>query len=361
MHEFSLGDDVLVVPSEQDPNTAHLQPDTENWIAKIKKIARRNSGEVWVKVEWYWSPQHIAPLVKSFDPSNYAAYELFPDVDSQNYIPVESIVDKANVIQYDDCDLEPPFIGPTTFFYRHTFRPKIKHITPFSPKEVCSLCQQPYNPDSVQESPESLTMHFCPRDTCQTAWHRQCLLTHPIKKRPTHTDRKLSLMCSIPSDSLTSPTTSTSPSSPLSLLLEHKSASQSPSKARKRRRDPGADILSLFEDLPEGLVELASQPIVKPTFEPSGIYEEPPKKRKGKKKAPGEPENVINNIAGNITTVLRARVLINDVLQGTNVLPRDWRKKIGCGDNNTTPGATTDSGENNQSPPLLCPTCGEHI
>lgn len=37
---------ILVVPSGQDPDTAHLIPDTENWVAKIKKIARSNNGEV---------------------------------------------------------------------------------------------------------------------------------------------------------------------------------------------------------------------------------------------------------------------------------------------------------------------------
>lgn len=68
-------------------------------------------------------------------------------MDSRNYIPVESIVggwslthtgshvdsspvlDTVKVIQYDDCDLEPPFIGPRTFFSRHTFHPNIKHVT----------------------------------------------------------------------------------------------------------------------------------------------------------------------------------------------------------------------------------------
>jgi len=331
---------------------------------KIHKIARRNNGEVWAKVEWYWSPQDVASIVKSFDPSSYAAYELFPDVDSPNYIPVESIVDAVKVIQYDDCDLEPPFIGPTTFFYRHTFRPKIKHVTPFSTKEVCSICQQPYSPDAAKRLPESLTMHFCPRDTCQTAWHRQCLSTHPIKKRPTCTERKLSLMCSIPSDLLDPPaslSSSTSSPSLLSLLSKQKSAlPQSQSKTRKRKRYPEADALSLFEDLPQDLVELASQPIVKPTLEPSAAYEEPPKGRRGRKKAPQEPKKVISNVAGNITSVLRARVLVNGVLRGTAHLPRDWRKKIGW-DDGVVPSTLVDDSENYPCPPLLCPTCGGHI
>ena len=37
---------VLVVPSGKDPNVAHLQPDTENWVARIRKIVKRNNGEV---------------------------------------------------------------------------------------------------------------------------------------------------------------------------------------------------------------------------------------------------------------------------------------------------------------------------
>ena len=211
-------------------------------------------------------------------------------------------------------------------------------------------------------------MHFCPRDTCQTAWHRQCILTNPIEKRPTCSDRNLSLMCSIPSDLLdlsTSPSASTSPLSLLSLLSKSKSTpsqskstpSQSKSKSRKRGRDPETDALSMLEDLPRELVELASQPIIKPTLEARG---EPPKKRRGRREAPEEPESVINNVAGNITMVLQARVLISDVLRGTNALPRDWRKKIGWRDD-TTPNIIVDYSEGNPCPPLLCPTCGEHI
>jgi hypothetical protein len=37
---------VLVVPSGEDPNTAHLQPDVENWVAKIRKIVKRDNDEV---------------------------------------------------------------------------------------------------------------------------------------------------------------------------------------------------------------------------------------------------------------------------------------------------------------------------
>ena len=191
-------------------------------------------------------------------------------------------------------------------------------------------------------------MHFCPRDTCQTACHRECLASYPIKKRPTCTDRKLSLLCSIPSnllDSAPSPTL-------LSLLSKSKPASQS--KTRKRKRASEVDVHSLFEDLPPDLTELASQPIVKPTFEP-----EPPKKHRGKTKA-AEPLNIVKNVAGNVTVVLKARVLINDVLRGTTTLPRDWKKKIGW-DSDADLGSIVDPDENSTCPPLLCPTCGEHI
>lgn len=287
-------------------------------------------------------------------------------------------LDTVDVIQYDDCDLQPLFIGPTTFFFRQTFRPKTKHVTvsllypsimsfafnypcqAFSSKEVCSLCLQPYNPDAAQRLPESFAMHFCPRDTCQTAWHRQCLSTHRIRKRPTCTDRKLSLLCSIPTEFLepsASTSISTSPPSLLSLLSKSKS---SQTETRKRKRASGVDPLSLFGDLPSDLTELASQPIVKPTFRPSDVYEEPPKTRMGKRKAPKVPENVIHDIAGNITIVLKARVLISDVLRGTTALPRDWRRKIGWNDGATS-SVIVDDGEHGSCPSLLCPTCGEHI
>ena len=278
------------------------------------------------------------------------------------------MLDTVKVIEYEDCDLEPPFIGPDTFFCRRTFRPKNKHVTvsppyrliiyvangrpyqPFSDNEVCSICQKPYNPDNAQQSPELFTMHFCPRDTCQTACHRECLASHPIGKRPTCTDRKLSLVCSIPSNLLDSPATP----SLLSLLSKSKPASQSQSKTKKRKRASAADALSMFEELPPDLVELASQPIVKPTFEP-----EPPKKHRGKTKA-AEPLNVVKDVAGNVTVVLKARVLINDVLRGTATLPRDWGKKVGW-DEDAAGSSIVDSGENSRCPPLLCPTCGEHI
>ena len=284
------------------------------------------------------------------------------------------------MIEYEDCDLEPPFIGPDTFFCRRTFRPKNKHVTvsppyrliiyvangrpyqPFSDNEVCSICQKPYNPDNAQQSPELFTMHFCPRDTCQTACHRQCLSTHPIKKRPTCTDRKLSLLCSIPSSILepsASPSTSTPPPPLLSLLSSSRPAPRSRSETRKRKRPLEADALAIFGDLPSELVELASQPIVKPTFEPSEVERELPKRRKGRKSVP-KPENTINNVAGNITTVLKARALVSDVVRGTTILPRGWGKKIGF-DDDTIPSLIVDGDEKGQCPPLLCPTCGEHI
>lgn len=292
------------------------------------------------------------------------------------------VLDAVEVVKYEDYDLEPPFIGPDNFFYRHTFRPKTKRITvsllywstmcfvdgypvqPFSRQEVCSICQQPYNPDAAQQSPESFTMHFCPRDTCQTACHRQCLSTHTTRKRPTCTDRNLSLLCSIPSVFLepsASSSASTPPPSLLSLLSKSKSkpAPQSRSQTRKRKRVSEVDAQSLFEDLPPDLVELASQPIVKPTFEPSSVRERPSKTRsKGRKTAP-KLENIVYNVAGNITMVLKARVLISGVLQGATILPRDWKRKIGL-DDKTAPSLIVD-GEDSPCPPLLCPTCGEHI
>jgi len=261
----------------------------------------------------------------------------------------------VKVFQYDDCSLEPPFIGPTTFFFRHTFSPKINYVTvsllcqstpvyfpadspcqAFSSEEVCSICKQPYNPDAVQRLPESFTMHFCPRDTCQTAWHRQCLLTNRTRKRPACADRKLSLLCSIPTKSL------------------ERSASPDPS-------DPPPSLLSLllFGELPSDLLELASQPIVKPTFQLSYVHEEPPEQYEGRRGVPREPENRIHNVAGNITTVLKARLLINDVLHGTTTLPQDWRKEVGW-DHGTISSIIVDD-ENDPCPPLLCPTCGEHI
>ena len=226
----------------------------------------------------------------------------------------------------------------------------------FSSEELCSICQRPYNPDAALRLPDSFTMHFCPRDTCQTAWHRQCLSTHHIRKRPACSDRKLSLLCSIPTESLepsTSPGPSDSPPSLLSFL------SKSQSGTRKRKRASEADALSQFEDLPSGLTELASQPIVKPTFKLSDVYEEPPKRRKGKGKALEEQKRT-HDVAGNITTVLKARALINDVIRGTTSLPRDWKKKVGW-DNYTISNIIVDGGENGPCPHLLCPTCGEYI
>ena len=207
-------------------------------------------------------------------------------------------------------------------------------------------------------------MHFCPRDTCQTAWHRECLSTHRIRKRPTCTDRKLSLLCSIPSAFLEPSTSLEPPGSPpslFSLLSKSNSPStRSQSGAGKRKRASEAGALSLFEELPSDLTELASQPIVKPTFKPSDVYEEPPTRHGGRRKAPKEPENGIHNVTGNITMVLKARVLVNSVLRGTTVLPRDWKKKVGW-DDNTISSIIVDGGENDPCPSLLCPTCGEYI
>ena len=195
------------------------------------------------------------------------------------------------------------------------------------------------------------------------AWHRQCLVTQRTRKRPACNDRQLSLLCSIPAEVLKrSASFASSSSSPslLSLLSKSNSASQPRSGAKKRTRASDADAHSLLRELPEDLTELASQPVVKPTFRPSGVYREPPKRRSGKGKAPTKPENSIHNIAGNIAAVLKARLLVDDAIRGGIALPRDWRKRIGL-DDDATHSIIVDGGENGSCPPLLCPACGEHI
>jgi hypothetical protein len=161
---------------------------------------------------------------------------------------------------------------------------------PFSSKEVCSICKQPYNPDAAQRLPESFTMHFCPRDTCQTAWHRECLSTHHIRKRPTCTDRKLSLLCSIPTEFLEHSASPDLPPARLPLCSPF---------SRNRNRllldlNPGLGNAnahrkptSLFGDLPSELTELASQPIVKPTFlHPLSFMKNHPSDTRGKERPP---------------------------------------------------------------------------
>lgn len=52
-----------------------------------------------------------------------------------------AVLDTVKVIQYDDCALDPPFIGPKAFFFRHTFRPNIKHVTvSLLYRSICVLC-----------------------------------------------------------------------------------------------------------------------------------------------------------------------------------------------------------------------------
>lgn len=125
-------------------------------------------AQVWAKVGWYWSPQHVASMVKSLYvcpssllsscPVDSSSFLVIPRVTPHtSYSPMEiprtiylwkassvsvtsslptkpnpdspPVLDTVKVIQYDECGLEPSFIGPTTFFFRHPFSPNIKHVT----------------------------------------------------------------------------------------------------------------------------------------------------------------------------------------------------------------------------------------
>ncbi|TBU57894.1 hypothetical protein BD310DRAFT_928206 [Dichomitus squalens] len=180
---FKTGDDVIL--------NSPYDGTHDIWIGHISQIrANQDRTEAIAKVRWYWSRNDVAAYIKSFKPENYSPYERILS-DDYDYVAPYAFQAITHVHEYHEEDLNPPPIGPTSFFLRTTlvYRGPIhgpnRTLQPPLGEHSC-VCHVAYNPyhltalqgDSVLTSSPHLDkdpMHFCPRLDCRTWYHSSCL------------------------------------------------------------------------------------------------------------------------------------------------------------------------------------------
>ncbi|KAK0223938.1 hypothetical protein IW262DRAFT_1370022 [Armillaria fumosa] len=297
-HQVRMNDDVLVWPHGRAVDET-LGMD-EYWLARVRDIrsSAENPSDVWVRAQWYYSPRDVADVIKSFDPEACGEHErIFSD--HYDLIHSTTIDGIATIQRYSDEDVEQGAIGKDAYWCRYDFEREARTLDP-KPNETC-FCQQPYDPDD-----DTVAMHFCPRLSCRKAYHQSCLVKGKFKE-PLTRDRPLQLLLSPPDSD-----------EPFVLPVRRFSRSK---KAHAVRT-----IEKLLEGLPDELVRVAKQPMVKGAKYPQG------------------------GIVGNITWVSRARRLVYDALCDLGI-PDDWRESIDCSK------AIVKFKDRNVIPALICPQC----
>ncbi|KAF9047066.1 hypothetical protein BDZ89DRAFT_1127129 [Hymenopellis radicata] len=251
--EVKKGDFVLVLPPESPTDTADF------WIARVRSIRSPSidTHNVWVKVQWFYSPADLAPMVKTYaaslppSPSSYCPYErIFSD--HFDYIHHGTIDGVVSVQRYEEQSLSPPYIEPESFWTRYDYERGTRCILPRPLPFQCTDGETgnrkrkrkderrcgAYQPDEI--------MHLCPNPDCMRWWHARCLspspspsTTPPLPHR-TRGKRKSSI------------------SAPVIDALAIQRIITSSSHLRTGAFDP-----SLLQDLGQDIITAASQPMVR--------------------------------------------------------------------------------------------------
>ncbi|KAH7921475.1 hypothetical protein BV22DRAFT_1132262 [Leucogyrophana mollusca] len=279
-YEFVVNDTVFIVPEGTSPGDDI--PPEKYWLGVIKEIRSKSDEEVFARIQWYWSGEEVASVVKSFPAESCAKRErIFSDY--HDYVPVACI---AAVMRYDERNVDQDPLDDDDFFCRFDFEYRARKILPQPTSCVC-ICKVPYNPES------DTIMNFCPRPSCRTGYHQSCLLLYGHID-PDLSNRKRRLLEAWPDtdrrrtiDDIIAPD-----------VPPPKRRKRSGSKASKS----SPSSTSALRSFPKEIVEVAQQQIVKGT-EAGGIV-------------------------GNIRSVIAARSIIYDVLARERSIPEDWDDKI---------------------------------
>ncbi|KAJ7177808.1 hypothetical protein C8R46DRAFT_1075008 [Mycena filopes] len=177
-HVFTVEDVAAIVPAGK--HSERNLPLDQHWMARIKDIRSKENGEVWVKVNWFYSPQETSEQVATFDPTQCANNERIYSHHSEvvSALTFEGLV---TMVQFFEDDPDQVRILPGQFFYRYYLETNraIFNISRYTCDALESLgsntcgCGRPYNPD---EMASHLVMHWCPRPSCRRGYHRECLI-----------------------------------------------------------------------------------------------------------------------------------------------------------------------------------------
>ncbi|KAF7305407.1 BAH domain-containing protein [Mycena chlorophos] len=218
-HSFRVGDTAAILPATAAPGVKI--PNHEYWVVKIKDIRGRMRStlddvpkpkrrkrpledvengaadsylDVWVRIQWYYSPQDVAPLVKGFDPAHCSVYERIYSSHSET-ISAQTFEGRVSVRKFHETSSASPPISSDEFFCRYYIDPSAQ-ISLYIPKAAPSpylsrrpasqvatiplgcICDFPYD---LQDPDPSRLMHMCLR--CSRYHHRGCLLSNGCWRR----------------------------------------------------------------------------------------------------------------------------------------------------------------------------------
>ncbi|KAJ7768681.1 hypothetical protein DFH07DRAFT_1007990 [Mycena maculata] len=279
-YDFSVNETARILP-----NGCRVGTDIDlhqYWICKILAIRASTENNVWVQIQWFYSPQDTADAVPTFNAAHCGKFER---IESNHRDCVSSSVfdGRVSVKHYDERALDPAPIPDDGYFYRYTLNVTDNSISP-TPTATCS-CGTPYSPSDAD--PTTL-MHFCPRPSCRRYYHSRCITTKGAPPAADADRDRGFLLCD--------------PDTGRCLELDDVlgSASDPPKKKRRTSRAAtphpmptvGPAASTLFAALPPALLDAAAQPIVR-----GGAF-------------------AAGGVAGNVSAVLAARRLVFDALSG---------------------------------------------
>ncbi|KAF8635562.1 hypothetical protein AX15_000212 [Amanita polypyramis BW_CC] len=305
-HTFRRGDVALILPYHVVPDDAEDLDDSEFWVAKIRDIRARPDQDVWVKVQWYYSPSDAARAINSL-------WALLSRTVAGCYIHLFFLNYQAtrehaeNTKEYFQTTLtmftsiaSVKHIGTGQFYYRYNFEYSTRKLQPKQNTFACPQCDEIYSPD---DSDANNLMHFCPRPSCRKFYHQGCL---DVIRGEKHSSRTLQLITTWPD---------TDEKLSLSELLSPRKQSLGrfrPGGVPRQRKTTSSVVVDLDPDdvisgflglFPDELIRVAEQPIVRGAAFTAG------------------------GVAGNISYVALARRMIYEALHGSSV-PDDWPAHI---------------------------------
>ncbi|KAJ7701917.1 hypothetical protein B0H17DRAFT_167971 [Mycena rosella] len=307
---FKLGSTATVLPGTRKVGEAlELY---QYWLVRILAIRGRNCGnsspkkknartkakprvpEYWVKIKWYYSPKEVSCRIAGFKESHCDLYER---ISSDHFEIVSALTFNELVpimkFREDDPDQQP--IGKEDFFTRYFLRTSSKRceIESYSSKTSNSkslgcICGDPYD---LKDKSSLHIMYMCPRPQCRNFYHTECLLKCRHWTQMTHPLIRLS--CSPDTD-------------------EFPVLSPCPSKRRKKKTEAehfqslSEAIAALDPPLPEPLLQLAAQPIVRgAALSKAGL-----------------------GLAGNACAVVAARRMVYAAIQKGSSVPDGWESDL---------------------------------
>ncbi|KAJ7241993.1 hypothetical protein C8J57DRAFT_1368031 [Mycena rebaudengoi] len=188
-HSFKINDVATVMPPRDISDVDDI---CEYWVAKIKAIGTTADGEVWVEINWYYTPDDVHIKLPSFDASRCSKYERLYSHHSEviSSLTFNAVVPMAEFVEDSP---EQPRIPLEHLFCRYFLDTKLKafRILPYVYAEALAytslsheesldvelnrcICDVPYN-TRREEGLENI-MHWCPHPRCRRAYHRVCLV-----------------------------------------------------------------------------------------------------------------------------------------------------------------------------------------